>query len=207
MPRRWAREYMLNVLKCEPSAKFYSGLPMSQLCPALRAQKYGPRHSAASPHRARRSRMTPDRWQLIKDLFATAVDLDECARGAWLDERCRGDEALRVEVDSLLLAHTSSDATLDTPAKDRAGLNRLKLVDVLKEQQATLPRFAKNARPPRKPTNEPRFPSLPHNNTRHLTVIRTRTRTVVAVTTCACTIEFGTPAATVSARSDNALSR
>lgn len=80
--------------------------------------------------------MTPDRWQLIKDLFGQALELEEPLRAGWLDERCAGDDALRAEVDSLLAAHTAPTTTLDTPAKDRAGLGKLNLVDVLKEQQA-----------------------------------------------------------------------
>lgn len=80
--------------------------------------------------------MAPDRWQLIKELFTLALELDEPLRNAWLDERCRDDAALRAEVDSLLAAHAAPASALDTPAKDRAGLTRLNLVDVLKEQQA-----------------------------------------------------------------------
>ena len=83
--------------------------------------------------------MTPDRWQLIKELFAAALELDEPSRNAWLDERCRDDAALRAEVDSLLAAHVSPTADLlDAPAKDHAGLTRLNLVELLKEQQALL---------------------------------------------------------------------
>jgi hypothetical protein len=105
----------------------------------LRAKEYGPRTSCQTPLRATaddEQAMTPDRWQLIKDLFASALEIEEPARGAWLDDQCGDDEGLRVEVDSLLAAHTSPASTLDTPAKDRAGLGRLRLVDVLKEQQA-----------------------------------------------------------------------
>jgi len=83
--------------------------------------------------------MTPDRWQLIKELFAAALEIDEPSRHAWLDDRCRDDAALRAEVDSLLAAHAAPAAgPLDTPAKDRAGLTRLSLVELLKEQQALL---------------------------------------------------------------------
>lgn len=80
--------------------------------------------------------MTPERWQLIKDLFASALDVDELTRADWLDSQCQGDASLRAEVESLLTAHQEPLGMLDTPAKDRAGLDRLNLVDVLKEQQA-----------------------------------------------------------------------
>jgi len=83
--------------------------------------------------------MTPDRWQLIKELFASALEIEEATRNAWLDDRCRDDAPLRAEVDSLLAAHVSPAAdALDAPAKDRAGLGRLNLVELLKEQQALL---------------------------------------------------------------------
>ena len=92
--------------------------------------------------------MTPDRWQLIKDLFTSALDREEPERSTWLDEQCRDDEALRAEVDSLISAHSAPEGTLDTPAKDHAGLAKLSLVDVLKEQQAlvTLRRRALDSR-------------------------------------------------------------
>jgi len=83
--------------------------------------------------------MTPDRWQLIKELFAAALELDQPTRDVWLDDRCRDDVGLRAEVDSLLAAHISPAANrLDAPAKDRAGLTRLNLVQLLKEQEALL---------------------------------------------------------------------
>jgi serine/threonine protein kinase len=46
--------------------------------------------------------MTPERWQQIKDLLATALEISPAERAAYLDENCRGDEPLRREVESLL---------------------------------------------------------------------------------------------------------
>ena len=91
--------------------------------------------------------MTPDRWRHIKQLFDTALELDEPARSDWLDHECREDTALRQEVASLLAAHEGPPGAIDAPAKDRAGLNELRLVDVLKEQQALLA-IRKRAREP-----------------------------------------------------------
>jgi hypothetical protein len=82
--------------------------------------------------------MTPDRWRLIKQLFNAALEQDEPARGAWLDRECAGDDALRSEVASLLTAHEAPTSVLDAPAKDRAGLNHLRLETVLKEELARL---------------------------------------------------------------------
>ncbi len=79
--------------------------------------------------------MAPDRWQLIKALFASALDIDAPDRPSWLDEQCQADATVRAEVESLLAAHAAPIDVLDTPAKNRAGLERLSLVEVLKEQQ------------------------------------------------------------------------
>ena len=80
--------------------------------------------------------MTPDRWQLIKALFAAALEIEAPEREHWLDGQCQGDATLRTEVESLLAAHAAPIDVLDSPAKNRAGLEGLNLVEVLKEQQA-----------------------------------------------------------------------
>ncbi len=80
--------------------------------------------------------MTPDRWQLIKELFSVALELDESLRSAWLDERCRDDQALRAEVDSSA-AHVHP---LAIPRYASQGPRRARppqsSSSVLKEQQA-----------------------------------------------------------------------
>jgi class 3 adenylate cyclase/tetratricopeptide (TPR) repeat protein/tRNA A-37 threonylcarbamoyl transferase component Bud32 len=49
--------------------------------------------------------LSPDRWQLIQDVLADAIDCPAPQRGALLDLRCAGDVSLRDEVESLLVAH------------------------------------------------------------------------------------------------------
>jgi serine/threonine protein kinase/Tfp pilus assembly protein PilF len=46
--------------------------------------------------------VTPDRFARLKELFLTVPCLPEADRGAYLDEACQGDPALRREVESLL---------------------------------------------------------------------------------------------------------
>jgi Tol biopolymer transport system component len=49
--------------------------------------------------------MTPERWQRIDKLLEQALDQEPDRRDEFLDEACKGDEALRREVDSLLSSH------------------------------------------------------------------------------------------------------
>lgn len=46
--------------------------------------------------------MTPERWQQIKDLLATALEISPAERANYLDQSCRGDDLLRREVEILL---------------------------------------------------------------------------------------------------------
>src|SRR5262249_38505776 len=46
--------------------------------------------------------MTPERWQLIKDVLAEALELPVADRSSCLDRRCSGDTTLRREVQLLL---------------------------------------------------------------------------------------------------------
>lgn len=48
--------------------------------------------------------MTRERWQQITALFHAALTRDEASRGAFLDEACAGDPALRGEIEVLLVA-------------------------------------------------------------------------------------------------------
>jgi serine/threonine protein kinase len=48
--------------------------------------------------------MSPERWQQIKSLFESAIELPEGDRAVFLDQACAGDFSLRAEVESLLRA-------------------------------------------------------------------------------------------------------
>jgi eukaryotic-like serine/threonine-protein kinase len=57
---------------------------------------------------------SPDRWALIKNLFAEAAELPTFARAPWLAEACGNDETLRAEVERLLAADEQAEAFLET---------------------------------------------------------------------------------------------
>lgn len=59
------------------------------------------------------------RWDRIQNLFHQAVDLDDEARRALLDEACAGDEALRREVESLIASAPGATAFLGS-SRERA---------------------------------------------------------------------------------------
>ena len=60
--------------------------------------------------------MNADRWQRISRLYHEALACPVDQRGAFLDARCRGDEAVRREVASLLAHDASAEAFLVKPA-------------------------------------------------------------------------------------------
>ena len=57
--------------------------------------------------------MTPERWQQIKAIFASALERDPEQRRRFLAEACAGDAALQDEVDGLLAAMEQPDGILD----------------------------------------------------------------------------------------------
>src|SRR5262245_6473922 len=46
--------------------------------------------------------MTPQRWREVEDIYQSAIELQPESRGAFLAKVCKGDDALRREVESLL---------------------------------------------------------------------------------------------------------
>lgn len=57
-----------------------------------------------------------DEWARLKELFDGARALPPDARPAYLAEACGGDEALRREVEQLLVSHDAAGSFLETPA-------------------------------------------------------------------------------------------
>ena len=60
--------------------------------------------------------MTPERWRRVDELFHSALERDGAERAAFLREACRGDEALRREVERLIAAHERDGSFIDSPA-------------------------------------------------------------------------------------------
>jgi serine/threonine protein kinase len=59
--------------------------------------------------------MNPERWQQIKQLYNTAVELEPSRRGEFLEKACRGDATLLKEVERLLTQEKEAKDVLGTP--------------------------------------------------------------------------------------------
>ena len=64
--------------------------------------------------------MEPGLWQRVEEVVQRALELDESRRGEFLECSCRGDEALRREVESLLAQEKRVNHFLDSPALQAA---------------------------------------------------------------------------------------
>jgi eukaryotic-like serine/threonine-protein kinase len=60
--------------------------------------------------------MKPERWQRINDLFQSATDCPPNQRDVFLYKACSGDESLRRDVESLVVAYERTDNFIETPA-------------------------------------------------------------------------------------------
>lgn len=58
------------------------------------------------------------RLERIDEILCAALDRPPSEQGAFLDEACAGDAALRAEVESLISAHSKSGAQLERPAHE-----------------------------------------------------------------------------------------
>ncbi len=59
--------------------------------------------------------MEPERWQQVDKILEAALEKEEPERSAFLEEACAGDESLRKEVESLLLAHNRAGDFMEEP--------------------------------------------------------------------------------------------
>jgi serine/threonine protein kinase len=59
--------------------------------------------------------MTPERWQEVERIYHGALERPLGERAAFLDDSCRGDEALQSEVQSLLDESSSDTEFLEQP--------------------------------------------------------------------------------------------
>ncbi|HKR12508.1 MAG TPA: protein kinase [Pyrinomonadaceae bacterium] len=60
--------------------------------------------------------MTPERWQQVKEIFDSAIKYRPEHRGTFLSQACLGDDALRSEVESLIVSHEKEGSFIDEPA-------------------------------------------------------------------------------------------
>ena len=59
--------------------------------------------------------MTADRWRLIEDLFAQAIDRPHSERQTFLQQACQGDADLRREIETLLDADAPGQNLIELP--------------------------------------------------------------------------------------------
>jgi serine/threonine protein kinase/TolB-like protein len=64
--------------------------------------------------------MERERWQLVEQLYHSALDRDERERAAFLEQACHDDESLRREVDSLLAVQEKAATFIESPALEVA---------------------------------------------------------------------------------------
>jgi TolB-like protein len=60
--------------------------------------------------------LSRERWKVLEPLLDAALELEPARRSVFLDDACRGDPALRDELDSLLTACERGSDILETPA-------------------------------------------------------------------------------------------
>src|ERR1700674_1750973 len=59
--------------------------------------------------------MDPERWRRIEELYHAALEREERERDGFLSDVCRGDEELRLEVETLLQHQAVQAALVDRP--------------------------------------------------------------------------------------------
>ncbi|HEY8148307.1 MAG TPA: hypothetical protein VIK51_05205, partial [Vicinamibacteria bacterium] len=59
--------------------------------------------------------MSPERWQRMKDILASALAREPAERMGYVAEACAADHKLKAEVESLLVAHDGASGFLDAP--------------------------------------------------------------------------------------------
>ena len=59
--------------------------------------------------------MTPERWERLKQLYSSALEMRVEERPQFVAQKCRGDHDLKHELDALLKANDEPTDTLDAP--------------------------------------------------------------------------------------------
>jgi serine/threonine protein kinase/Tol biopolymer transport system component/tetratricopeptide (TPR) repeat protein len=60
--------------------------------------------------------VTSERWNEVKEVFASALERTDAERAEYLDRVCSNDETLRREVESLLASHQEAGGFIESPA-------------------------------------------------------------------------------------------
>jgi len=83
-----------------------------------------------------------DKQRLVEEIFVEAAGAPTDARRALLDARCKGDQELRREIESLLSAHEAATGVLDIPQPLTQGLMK-QISGLLHTDDATVPASGK----------------------------------------------------------------
>ena len=59
--------------------------------------------------------MNPERWPIVKDVFAAALEQEPGQRAAFLDRACAGDPSLRAEVEAMLASDERAASFIEAP--------------------------------------------------------------------------------------------
>ncbi len=66
--------------------------------------------------------LSSERWQMVEQLFQSAIELEPSQRAAWLAQACHGDEALRQEVEALLVYQAAAGGMIAGAIQGAASL-------------------------------------------------------------------------------------
>ena len=64
--------------------------------------------------------MTPERWQQVKKIFQSALELHPGVRSAYVAQACGDDVMLRSEVESLISSHKQAGDSIEAMAAEAA---------------------------------------------------------------------------------------
>src|SRR4029079_6461656 len=64
--------------------------------------------------------MDRERWKRIDEIFHAALDRDSSARTKFLQEACKNDDSLRIEVEALIVSHEKESSLFENQAADLA---------------------------------------------------------------------------------------
>ena len=64
--------------------------------------------------------MTPDRWQMIEEIFHEALELDAAERSRFLADKTANDPELRDEIEKLLSQYDDASSFIEQPLYDSA---------------------------------------------------------------------------------------
>jgi hypothetical protein len=66
--------------------------------------------------------MTPERWQMVRGILESAMELRPAERGAFLDRECAADPSLRDDIDRYLSVEGKLDPEfLESPDANQVG--------------------------------------------------------------------------------------